>query len=207
MKQALRNRFIFFSLPGGAVIWGLVSLTGLSGTDGLMIGWIAHVVAHATWAWKHLGCATPEAMRERTRRLGQGRGTVLAIALLAAAVAGGTVVAELIMEKNAAIWERVLAVLTIISAWAHVQLLFAQEYAHEYWEEDRGIDFPGGDGTPEFTEFLYVATMVGTAGQVSDTPTNKPDMRRLVMTHALVSFAFNAVILAVTLEVLGNLAG
>lgn len=207
MRQALRNRFIFFSLVLGGVAWGVAILAGLPPTDGLMVGWLLHVVAHATWAWKHLGCATPEAMRERTRCLGQGRGTVLGIALLASAVAGGTVMAQLVMQKDAAAWERVLAVLTIIAAWVHVQLLFAQEYAHEYWEEDRGLDFPGGDGTPEFTEFLYVATMVGTAGQVSDTPTNKPDMRRLVMIHALVAFVFNAAILAATLEVLGNMAG
>ncbi|MCW8088352.1 DUF1345 domain-containing protein [Sabulicella glaciei] len=207
MRQALRNRFIFFSLILGGAIWAVSTWAGLPGMDGLMAGWITHVVAHAIWVWKHLGCASPDAMRERTRRLGQGRATVLGIAVLAASVAGGTVMAELVMQKEAAAWERVLAVVTIIAAWVHMHLLFAQEYAHEYWEEDRGLDFPGGDGTPEFTEFLYVAAMVGTAGQVSDTPTNKPDMRKLVMIHALVSFAFNAAILAATLEVLGNLAG
>ena len=73
--------------------------------------------------------------------------------------------------------------------------------------EDRGLDFPDGDGTPEFSEFCYVALTVGTTSQVSDTGTTTPAMRRLVMLHVKVAIAFNAVILASSINVLAGLAG
>ena len=202
----LRHGFLFQSLAGGALLWLALKLAGLSFMDALMFAWCAHVLAHGTWAWRRLACASPEAMRSRAQAMAEGRGTVLAIALLAASVALATVVAELVMQKEAAAWERALAVATIILSWCHVHLLFAQDYAHEYWVRDEGLDFPGGDGTPEFSEFCYVALTVGSTSQVSDTGTTTPAMRRLVMLHAAVAFAFNAVILASSVNVLAGLA-
>jgi uncharacterized membrane protein len=203
----LRNGFLFQSLAGGLLLWLALKLVGLSTMDALMFSWCAHVLVHGTWLWRRLACAEPDEMRRRAQEMAEGRRTVLAIALLAASVAIATVVAELVMQKQAAAWERALAVATIILSWCHVHLLFAQDYAHEYWTGDEGLDFPGGDGTPEFSEFCYVALMVGTTSQVSDTKTTTPAMRRLVMLHASVAFAFNAVILASSVNVLAGLAG
>lgn len=202
----LRNGFLFQSLAGGAILWLVLKLSGLSLMDALMFAWCAHVLVHGIWVWRHLGCATPEEMRRRAGEMAEGRRTVLSIALLAACIAIATVVAELVMQKNAVPWERALAVATIILSWCHVHLLFAQDYAHEYWARDEGLNFPGGDGTPEFSEFCYVALTVGTTSQVSDTGTSTPAMRRLVMLHAAVAFAFNAVILASSVNVLAGLA-
>lgn len=202
----LRNGFLFQSLAGGALLWFALKLAGLSVMDALMFAWCAHVLVHGVWVWRRLGCAPPEEMRRRAQEMAEGRRTVLAIALLAASVALATVVAELVIQKEAALWERVLAVATIILSWCHVHLLFAQDYAHEYWTRDEGLDFPGGDGTPEFSEFCYVALMVGITSQVSDTKTTTPAMRRLVMLHAAMAFAFNAVILASSVNVLAGLA-
>lgn len=202
----LRNGFLLQSLAGGALLWLALKLLGLSTMDAVMFAWCAHVLVHGTWVWRHFGCATPERMRRRAEAMAEGRRTLLSIALLAACVALGTVVAELVMQREAAAWERVLAVATIILSWCHVHLIFAQDYAHEYWVRDEGFDFHGGDGTPEFSEFCYVALTVGTTTQVSDTGTTTPAMRRLVMLHAAVAFAFNAVILASSVNVLAGLA-
>ena len=65
--------------------------------------------------------------------------------------------------------------------------------------------FPGGDGTPEFAEFLYFAFTIGMTFQVSDVTTNTPRMRRLVLVHGLVAFAFNAMILAATVNIVVGL--
>ena len=207
LSAQLRNGFLFQSLAGAALLWLALKLAGLSVMDALMFAWCAHVLFHGSRVYRRLGCASPEDMRRRARELAEGRRTVLAIALLAASVALATVVAELVVQTDAAPWERLLAVATIILSWCHVHLIFAQDYAHEYWVEDRGLDFPGGDGTPEFSEFCYVALTVGTTSQVSDTGTTTPAMRRLVMLHATVAFAFNAVILASSINVLAGLAG
>ncbi len=178
----------------------------LRAMDAVMIGWCAHVLTHAWLLWKHLWCASPEAMRRRAATLAEGRRTVLLAALLASAIAAAVLVGELVLDKDAATWERVLAVLAILLAWCHVHALFAQDYAHEYWRRDEGLGFTGGDGTPEFSDFLYVAVTIGTSAQISDTETTTPEMRRLVTLHSLVAFAFNAVILAAGVNVLAGLA-
>jgi uncharacterized membrane protein len=100
-----------------------------------------------------------------------------------------------------------LAILAIMLSWFYVHLLFAQDYAHEYWMQERGIEFPGGDGTPEFSEFLYFAFTIGMTFQVSDVTTSSAGMRRLVLIHGLVAFAFNAVILAATVNIVAGGAG
>lgn len=200
----IHRRFTLWSLAIGAALGLALWLLGLSFPDALMAGWCAHVLLHAAWCWRVLGCAEPETMRDRARALQEGRWTVLGVALVATAVAAGIVVGELALNRDAPAWERALAVGTIMLSWGHVHLLFAQDYAHEYWRDDTGFEFPGGDGTPEFSEFLYVALTVGTTSQVSDTGTTTPRTRRIVAAHALVAFVFNTAILATGVNVLAG---
>jgi len=68
-----------------------------------------------------------------------------------------------------------------------------------------GLVFPGGDGKPVITEFLYLAFTIGMTFQVSDVTTSTPRMRRLVLLHGLVGFAFNAMILAATVNIVAGL--
>ncbi|WP_421993786.1 DUF1345 domain-containing protein, partial [Roseococcus sp.] len=96
---------------------------------------------------------------------------------------------------------------TIIASWFYVHLLFAQEYAHEFWTADTGLDFPGGSQEPPFGEFIYFAFVVGCTFQVSDATTNTPRMRRIVLLHGLTAFWFNTVILASAVSTVSNLGG
>lgn len=200
----IQRRFTLWSLALGAGIGLALWRLWLPFPDALMAGWCAHVLLHGLWCWRVLGCAEPDTMRARAQALQDGRWTVLAVALVATALAAGIVVEELALNKEAPGWERALAVAAILLSWGHVHLLFAQDYAHEYWRGDTGFEFPGGDGTPEFSEFLYVALAVGMTAQISDTPTNSPRTRRIVAAHAVVSFVFNAAILATGVNVLAR---
>ncbi|RYJ03455.1 MAG: DUF1345 domain-containing protein, partial [Acetobacteraceae bacterium] len=101
----------------------------------------------------------------------------------------------------------VLALVTIALSWVFVHMLFAVRYAHEYWQEGgRGLDFPG-DEKPEFTDFLYYAFTIGMTFQTSDVTVSQRLLRQLTLIHALVSFLFNAVILAVAVNLAASLAG
>ncbi len=206
MSSLWTHGFLLHAALAGGLAFLLACLP-LRVVDAAMIGWCAHVLAHACLLCRHLWCATPEQMRRRAEALAEGRRTVLVAALLATAVAAAVLVAELVLDREAAAWERVLAVVAIVLSWCHVHALFAQEYAHEYWHREQGLGFTGGDGTPEFSDFLYVAVTIGTAAQISDTETTSTSMRRAVTLHSLVAFAFNAVILAAGVNLLAGLAG
>ena len=201
LPAILRRGFTLPALAVGLVVFLILLTTGLTVEMAAMLGWSAHVLTHAALLLRRLGNATPETMRNRAREIVEGRKAVSALSVLAAAAS----LLFLVFR-----WDGLgggVAIPAIILSWFYVHLLFAQDYAHEYWTHECGIEFPGGDGTPEFSEFLYIAFTVGMTFQVSDVTTSSPAMRRLVLTHGLVSFGFNAVILAAAVNIVAGGGG
>ncbi|WP_165585661.1 DUF1345 domain-containing protein [Roseococcus sp. SYP-B2431] len=174
--------------------------------EAAMLGWCSHVAVYATLLFHDLGDADPDTMRERARLLAEGRAVVLTLSLLTA-TASLLVVAMLLAGGKQEVTEQVISVATLISAWFYVHLLFAQDYAHEFWMNGNGLDFPGGGDEPPFGEFVYFAFVVGCTFQVSDATTNTPRMRRIVMLHGLVAFWFNTVVLASAVSTIASLGG
>jgi uncharacterized membrane protein len=84
--------------------------------------------------------------------------------------------------------------------------MFAVRYAHEYWQADGGLEFPGGEA-PDFSDFLYYAFTIGMTFQTSDIAVSNRLLRRLTLVHALVAFLFNVVILAAAVNVTASMVG
>jgi uncharacterized membrane protein len=201
LPGSLRHGFTLQGLGSGLGVGLLLLALGLPPQWAAMLGWSAHILTYAALLLRRLGKAPATAMRSRARAMTEGRGVITGLSVLAA----GASLLALVLR-----WEGlggVLAILAIILSWFYVHLLFAQDYAHEYWMRESGLIFPGGDGTPEFSEFLYFAFTIGMTFQVSDVITNSPGMRRLVLLHGLVAFAFNAVILAAAVNIVAGAAG
>lgn len=199
----LRHGFLLRALAAGLILFGLLHLL-LPWREAAMLGWCGNVVIYAGLLFYYLGDADPEAMRERACVLAEGRAVVITLSLLAA-TASLVVVAMLLAGGKQEVREQIISIFTIIAAWFYVHLLFAQEYAHEFWMNDAGLDFPGGGDEPPFGEFVYFAFVVGCTFQVSDATTNTPRMRRMVMLHGLVSFWFNTVVLASAVSTIASL--
>jgi uncharacterized membrane protein len=204
MQTWLARSFALRSAVLGLGAGLIARIAGMDAFHAALLGWCVHVVGYIALLYARLWRASPEDMKCRAARLAERRLSILLFSLCGAAVSLGAVVWKIALGGGG--WpEMALAVVTVLLSWAYVQALFAQDYANHYWRTGGGVEFPGGDGTPEFSEFVYLALNVGVAFQVSDTPTSTPSMRRLVALHGVVAFAFNAVILAATIEMLGNL--
>lgn len=201
----LRHSFLLRALAAGLITFGALSLL-LPLRQAAMLGWCANVGAYAALLLAYLGDADPATMRRRARALAEGRAAVLALALLVA-TASLLVVVLLLAQRGQGAAEQVISVVTVIAAWFYLHLLFAQEYAHEFWLSGKGLDFPGGGEAPAFGEFLYFAFVVGCTFQVSDATTNTPRMRRIVLLHGMTAFWFNTVILASAVSIVAGLAG
>ncbi len=97
-----------------------------------------------------------------------------------------------------------LAVLTIVLSWAFTHVIFALHYAHEFYQAEegsgRGLAFPG-DGDPDYWDFLYFSLVIGMTSQVSDVAVTSKSIRRTVAAHGVVSFVFNATLLALTVNI------
>jgi uncharacterized membrane protein len=95
-----------------------------------------------------------------------------------------------------------LALVGVPLGWAMVHVLVAFHYAHLYYGKGgaaQGLVFPGADA-PGPWDFLYFAFGIGMTAQVSDVTTNTSAMRRVVMVHAVGSFFYNTVILALAVN-------
>ena len=108
-----------------------------------------------------------------------------------------------------------LSVFGTLLSWALVHTIFAFHYAHFYYDDDEdenstadagGLDFPGG-GEPDYLDFAYFAFVIGMTFQVSDVSVNDKKMRRLVLTHGLVSFALNTFVVALMINLIAGLRG
>jgi uncharacterized membrane protein len=98
------------------------------------------------------------------------------------------------------------AILTVTVSWAVVHTVYTLRYAHEYYMPPiGGIDFKTNDEAPDYRDFAYVAFTVGMTFQVSDTDIQRRQIRRSVLTQALLAYLFGAVILAVTINVVASL--
>ncbi len=69
---------------------------------------------------------------------------------------------------------------------------------------DGGLTFPG-DLPPDYWDFLYFALVLGMTFQVSDVQITSRKFRRLAAVHGLIGFLFNAVIIALTVNIAASL--
>ena len=104
-----------------------------------------------------------------------------------------------------------LVALTLLASWLMTQITFAFRYAHEYYspipgggEIERGLEFPS-EKEPDYFDFAYFAIVIGMTFQVSDVQITSRKFRRLATVHGLLSFLFNTVILALTVNIAASL--
>ena len=98
-----------------------------------------------------------------------------------------------------------LGVVSIVLAWALVHTVYTLRYADLYYQHDRGVDF-NEDEPPDYRDFAYLAFTIGMTYQVSDTDLRTKAIRRTALRHALLSYLFGTVIIAVTINVVAGLA-
>ena len=98
-----------------------------------------------------------------------------------------------------------LAVVAVALGWAVVHTVYMLRYAGAYYGDPiGGIDF-GGDTQPDYRDFAYLALTIGMTYQVSDTNLQTKAFRHMALRHALLSYVFGAVIVGVTINVVGSL--
>jgi uncharacterized membrane protein len=126
-------------------------------------------------------------------------GLIGACVLLKAAKSAGEVKATL---------DVALAALTVVSSWTLVHTMMSLHYAHLFYSTDdetdpepagSGLDFPEEDH-PDFLDFAYFSFVVGMTFQVSDVQVTDQSIRRVVLLHGLLSFAFNTVVVAFSIN-------
>jgi uncharacterized membrane protein len=98
-----------------------------------------------------------------------------------------------------------LAIGVVAISWLAVHMLYTLHYGDLYYGDPiGGIDFNDPE-PPDYHDFAYLALTIGMTFQVSDTSLTSKGMRRVAIRHALLSFVFVAVIVALTINSVASL--
>jgi uncharacterized membrane protein len=182
-----------------------------------ILGWDALCLSFIVSTLWSMARRSPDAIRARAAQDDQGRAVILTVVLSAVIAAVVAVALELSLAKNVQGLERAirvgLAFGTVAASWFLVHLIFALHYAHGYYgrhggaaRDAEGLRFPG-DEPPDYWDFVHFAVIIGVASQTADIAISSKPLRRLNTVHALFSFAFNTVIVALTINLLASLFG
>lgn len=206
MRLHLRHRPVLaIAALLGAATGFLLSRSGFSTDAAALIGWCTGVATYLVRTLALMNRATPEMLQRRAEQLDESEGTVLVASLAAALASLGAVVWFLAVHAaEGARWERLLPLASIVLSWTFVHVMFAVRYAHGHWRTGGGLRFAGTE-PPVFSDFLYAAFTIGVALETSDYSIADRRLRKVALTHMIVSFVFNVVIIAAAVNVAADL--
>jgi uncharacterized membrane protein len=197
---------LFVSAAVGISV-ALLLPASLRGATRALIGWDIGVALYLALAFRVIATTGIDGMRRHAARQDVGRNALLALTAVAALASLGAILVEL-GGANKAPLHLALAALTILLSWMFTHTMFALHYAYEYYDEEKhrggGLNFPG-DEPPDYWDFLYFSLVVGMTSQVSDVAVTSNRVRRMVAGHGVVSFVFNATLLALTVNIAASL--
>jgi uncharacterized membrane protein len=140
---------------------------------------------------------------------------VMVIACCAVAASLAAITMELSQTKAAAgaAWPHLLfAGATLVGSWLLLPMLFALTYASRYYEDPdgpgEGLSFPNSvecGEPPDYTDFVYFSITLATTSQTSDVAITRRSMRQWVTAQAILSFAFNTMLLALAVNIAAGL--
>ena len=179
--------------------WWLVPLSG----------WVVGAVVFLGWLWRSLWRMDARTTQARVRREDPGRALADVLLLGAACVsllAVGLVLVRAGHTTGAAKPLLVgLSAISVVLAWSIVHTVFCLRYARLYYMGDNGgVDFNERQA-PDYADFAYVALTIGMTFQVSDTNLTNKTIRRTAVRHALLSYMFGAIFVAITINLIAGL--
>jgi uncharacterized membrane protein len=100
-----------------------------------------------------------------------------------------------------------LAVVVVALSWLAIHTIYTLRYGDLYYGSPvGGVNF-NEEEPPDYHDFAYLALTIGMTFQVSDTNLTAKKLRRAATRHALLSFVFGAVILALAINTVASLLG
>jgi uncharacterized membrane protein len=183
----------------------------------VLVVWIGCALTVILLDWIIISSSHPREVKKIAKLQDSSR-TFLFLFITAASVASLGAIVYLLkstkglpeVNKNEHI---LLAIAAVVISWWLLHTIFTLRYAHLFYDTDTddggtreggGLDFPGKE-EPDYLDFVYFSFVIGMTFQVSDVVITSRKVRRLVLMHALMSFAFNTAILALSINVISGL--
>ena len=179
-----------------------------------LMAWIVYCTTYVALVWHLAARLDAPATQHRAQR--EDPGAVMLFVLVTAAACSSLVAVAMNVQATQTLegWPRAfnlgLMALSLAGAWLLIQCVFTLHYARVYYRSgagsdtaERGLNFPDGKD-PDYLDLLYYSAVIGMTSQVSDVTINSRAMRHLSLVHALLSFAFNLIVLATAVNVFAS---
>lgn len=209
-RSGLAAKRAVVGMLGGAVVAGIALAEGASWSVAALGATDVAALIFVAWVWISVAGADADATARLARAEDASR-TAAEGVLLGARTASLLAVAFTLAQASRAHapGRGLLTVLALVSvglAWSAVHTVYALRYARLYYTPpDGGIDFKGEP--PDYHDFAYLALTIGMTFQVSDTDLTGKRVRRQALRHAMTSYVFGTVIVAITVSSVASLLG
>lgn len=197
------------AIAAGAVA-AAATVPALGFAAALLVGWSVLALTSVIWVLVMVWPMDAERTRAHATTEDPGRQLARLVALVGSLVSLGAVGIVLIQTRERSQAEALLlaaiAVVSVVSSWALVQVDYMLRFAARYYAEPvGGIDF-NQDEDPEYTDFAYFAVGLGMTYQVADTSVRTNEIRRIVIAQTLLAYLFGSVILASIINLVAGIA-
>ncbi|MEK6439597.1 DUF1345 domain-containing protein [Pseudonocardia sp. T1-2H] len=173
-----------------------------------LVGWTSGVgilLARVWLASWHQGQLGTEELAEEESRTRSTDTWVLVAAVASLGVITDALVRSSDSQGGTSVALVVLGVVSVVLSWAMTNTVFALKYARLYYrDEDGGIDFLQEE-EPTYADFAYMAFAIGMTYGITDTVVTDTRIRKTVLGHALLAYAFGTGILAIAINLVANI--
>ena len=202
---------LVISMAVTVLVSSALLMVRMEGTTRLMVAWDAFSLTMIFMALAIFFSVCPKQIRVLASHEDTSRVVVFFIVLGAII---GSLLGVLLLLSNKNGWllskgmETFIYITGVSCSWILLHIMFTYRYAHIYYgdsatrkhEHAGGLEIPE-EKWPDYLDFAYFSFVIGMTFQVSDIQISSRVMRRLVLLHGLVSFLFNTVIVALTINV------
>jgi uncharacterized membrane protein len=191
--------------------------SGITGTTRSIVAWDIGVVVYLVASGLLFSTERLDRMAEDAAAQEEGEWTIFWLTVAVVTFSFVAIIGEFAnISKDIPPAQRnlhvILVAVTLFVSWLMTHTTFAFRYAHEFYELDvdsssgicGGLEFPG-EKQPDYLDFLYFSLVLGMTFQVSDVQITARKFRRMATAHGLLSFMFNTIILALTVNIAAGL--
>jgi len=177
-----------------------------------LVSWNAFVYLYLVLVWTMMARADHHRLKRLACLMDETASVVLVLVTIGAVMSLLAIVAELATAKDLVVRQRTLHFaltgMTVLGSWLLVPTAFALHYAYMFYRDTSRaqLAFPDGEATPHYIDFLYFSFTIAVASQTADVSLRSREMRRIVLAQEILSFFFNASVIAMSVNIAASLA-
>jgi uncharacterized membrane protein len=188
---------------------GVVLISWLTWQAAILVGWDFAAISYLIWIWTIVGRLGPAETKRHANIEDASRRPAEVIVLFAGVALLAAVGLVLVKAGQSHGGTRasliIIGIVSVVLSWATVHTIFMLRYTRSHYQRpEGGVDFNETD-PPAYLDFAYLAFTIGMTFQVSDTNLTTKRIRRIALSHALMSYLFGAVIVALAINIVASL--